>query len=344
VGEPVDHPRPTWEFVRSHLPEDLSGKTLLDVGCNAGFYCFEAARRGAARVVGVDAQRHLVRQARFVGRALGASGVEFEKMSVYDLDPAAFGGQFDVTLALGLVYHCKHLVLALERLFRVTRELLILETAIFPPRHSPGPFVYPVGGLQSTLHPLAYVENPPGMKEAIYNWFLPSPDALRALLVNVGFDEVSIHPATQDDRAILVCRKDTPYPDSRALQFLSASITLAEATARARPSEEIAFRVRVRNDGSARWLAAGEEGTARGAVRLAAHLIRGDDDEDILLYYAGAVLARDVEPGESVELNLPLRAPEEPGRYVLEFDMVSEHLSWFEDLGSPTVRHEFVVG
>ena len=138
VGEPVDHPRPTWEFVRAHLPEDLSGKTLLDVGCNAGFYCFEAARRGAERVVGVDAQRHLVRQARFVGRALQLPSVSFEKVSVYDLDPAALGGQFDITLALGLVYHCKHLVLALERLFAVTRELLILETAIYPPEKSPG--------------------------------------------------------------------------------------------------------------------------------------------------------------------------------------------------------------
>ena len=344
VGEPVDHPRPTWEFVRAHLSEDLSGKTLLDVGCNAGFYCFEAAGRGAAPVLGVDAQRHLVRQARFVGRALGASGVEFEKMSVYDLDPGRMGGQFDVTLALGLVYHCKHLVLALERLFRVTRSLLILETAVFPPSRSPGSFAHPVGGLQPTLHPLAYVENPPGMKEAIYNWFLPSPEALRALLVNVGFDEVEIHPGAGPERAILVGRKRVPYPDSRALHFLSASITLADAPERARPSAEVAFRVRVRNDGSARWLAAGEEGTARGAVRLAAHLIRGDEEEDVFLYYAGAVLPHDVAPGESVELTLPLRAPEEPGRYVLEFDMVSEHLSWFEDLGSPTVRHEFTVG
>ena len=287
AGEPVDHPRPTWEFVRRHLSEDLSGKTLLDVGCNAGFYCFEAARRGAARVVGVDAQRLLVRQARFVGRALGASGVEFEKMSVYDLDPARLGGQFDVTLALGLVYHCKHLVLALERLFRVTRELLILETAIFPPAHSPGPFVYPVGGLQSTLHPLAYVENPPGMKEAIYNWFLPSPDALRALLLNVGFDEVSVHPATQDDRAILVCRKHTPYPDSRALQFLSA-ITLRRIAGRARRPKRSLYAPRPQR--RLRALAPARRGTARGRPS-AAHLIARRRRRH-LLYYPGRARAR----------------------------------------------------
>ena len=249
-----------------------------------------------------------------------------------------------MTLALGLVYHCKHLVLALERLFRVTRRLLILETAVFPPERSPGSFPHPVGGLHPVLHPLAYVENPPGMKEAIYNWFLPSPEALRALLANVGFDEVETHPGAGPERAVLVARKRAPYPDSRALHFLSASITLVEAPARAAPGEELAFVARVRNDGAARWLAAGEEGTARGAVRLAAHLIGGREEEDVFMYYAGAVLDGDVEPGGEAQFTLRLRAPSEPGRYVLEFDMVSEHLSWFEDLGSPTVRQELLVG
>ena len=343
VGEPVEHPRPTWEFVRRHLPEDLSGRSLLDVGCNAGFYSFEAHRRGASRVLGVDAQRHLVRQARFCARALGAGpGVEFEKMSVYDLDPRV-SGQFDVTLALGLVYHLKHLVLALERLFTVTRELLVLESAVFPPQKSPGSFAHPVGGMRPTLHPLAYVENPPGMKEAIYNWFLPSPEALRALLSNVGFEEVTVHPAYGPERAILVCRKSAAYPDSRALHFLSAAIRLVEPPAAARPGEELTFRARVENTGFARWLAGGEEGTSRGAVRLTAHLIAGEDEEDVTPYYAGAVLPRDVAPGEALEVELRLRAPERPGRYTLEFDMVSEHLSWFEDLGSPTTRHELTV-
>jgi hypothetical protein len=296
------------------------------------------------RVLGIDAQRHLVRQARFCRRALNVEGVEFEKMSVYDLDPRALG-QFDVTLALGLVYHLKHLVLALEKLFQVTRELLIVETAIFPPdQAATGSFAYNVGGLRPTLHPIAYVENPPGMKEAIYNWFLPSPEALRALLLNVGFDEVTVHPAELTDRSILVCRKRAPYPDSRTLNFLSASITLADAPASAAPGEELAFRARVENTGFARWLARGEGETERGAVRLTAHLISGADEEDVFPYYAGAVLPRDIEPGESVEMEIRLRAPAEAGRYLLEFDMVSEHLSWFEDLGSPTARRELLVG
>lgn len=339
IGEPVEHPRPTWEFIRPHLPEDLSGKSVLDVGCNAGFYCVEAKRRGAARVLGVDAQRSLVRQALFVRRVLGLD-IEYRQMSVYDLD-AKRSGQFDVTLALGLVYHLKHLVLALERLYQVTRETLVVETAVFPPDFGTGSFCYNVGGLWPALHQLAYVENPPGRKEAVYNWFLPSPEALRALLVNTGFDEVTVHPGEYAERAVLVCRKRAPYPDSRSLQYLSARITLARSTPkRVRAGSEFTLRARVENTGFARWLAAGEGREERGAVRLAAHLTQGDETS---LYYAGARLPRDLEPGESAELTLYLRAPDAPGRYVLEFDMVSEHLSWFEDLGSPVLRRELLV-
>ena len=105
---------------------------MLDVGCNAGFFAVEAKRRGAARVLGVDAQRHHVRQACFVRRALGLE-IEFRRLSVYDLSRPQGVGQFDITLALGLLYHCKHLVQALENLYDVTRDSHH-ETAIYPPR------------------------------------------------------------------------------------------------------------------------------------------------------------------------------------------------------------------
>src|SRR3954464_9686818 len=164
IGEPVEHPRPTWEKVKRCLPEDLTGQTVLDVGCNAGFYSIEMKRRGATQVLGIDSQRDLVRQAKFVKDVLGLE-IDYERMSVYDLDPRAMG-QFDVTLALGLIYHCKHLVLALEKLFLVTRKLLVLETAIYPPEKAPQSFVYAEGGARPTLHPLAYVENLPDAKEA----------------------------------------------------------------------------------------------------------------------------------------------------------------------------------
>jgi tRNA (mo5U34)-methyltransferase len=341
IGEPVEHPRPTWEKVRAALPEKVSGLSVLDVGCNAGFYAVELKRRGAGRVLGVDSQRNLVRQAVFVRDVLGLD-IEYRRLSVYDLDPRALG-QFDVTLALGLVYHCKHLVLALEKLFAVTRGLLVLETAIYPPERSPGSFTYEVGGLQPLLHPLAYVENPGEAKEAIYNWFLPGVEALTALLRNVGFDEVEVFPATQDDRAIFACRKHTDYPDSRWIGYLGASLAFEEGPAACRPEEVLTFRVRAENTGLARWLRGDDTGTQEGSVHLVAHVFGAEGEEPLSWYHAGAYLPGDVAPGESVTIEIAMRAPAAPGRYRLEFDMVSEHLAWFEDLGSEVVRHALVV-
>src|SRR5436309_596182 len=72
MGEPVDHPAGPWGTIGKCLPQDLSGKTVLDVGCNAGFYAVEAKRRGARRVLGVDGQRQHVRHHHVAALALEA--------------------------------------------------------------------------------------------------------------------------------------------------------------------------------------------------------------------------------------------------------------------------------
>ena len=339
IGEPVEHPQPTWKAVQVCTPDDLSGKSVLDVGCNAGFYSIEMKRRGAARVLGVDSQRDLIRQAQFVRRVLGAD-VEYERRSVYDLDPIQMG-QFDVTLALGLIYHCKHPVLALEKLFAITRELLVIETAVYPPEKVPESFEYDEGGSRPTLHPLAYIENTADAKEAIYNWFVPSVNALTALLKNVGFERVEIFPGVQADRVIAACHKSEPYPDSRAVNYLAARLTLSSAPTTARAGEVLRFRLHAENVGYARWLK-GESASEEGAVHLVAHVL-DENEEPLSWYHAGAFLPRDIAPGEAVEIDIEVPAPARPGNYILMFDMVSEHLAWFEDLGSATVKQSIEV-
>lgn len=340
TGEPVEHPLPTWERVKVCLPANLTGKTVLDVGCNAGFYAIETKRRGAKRVLGIDSQRNLIRQAIFVRNVLGLE-IEYRRMSVYDLDPYDLG-QFDVTLALGLIYHCKHLVLALEKLFIITRELLILETAIYPPEETPASSTQDLGGIQTTMHPLAYVENSPEAKEAIYNWFLPGVNALCALLRNIGFDEVDVHPGVASNRVVLACRKLQPYPDSQKISYLAATLSLLAAPAHCSAGEVQRFKVRAENTGYARWLRETAAVTGNGAVHLAAHLL-DENEESISRYHAGAFLPNDIAPGESVEIEIALRAPHSPGNYLLEFDLVSENLAWFEDLGSVVLRHNLSV-
>jgi len=333
-SEAVDHPAETWDKIRRGLPTDLSGKSVLDVGCNAGFYAIEAKRRNAARVLGVDAQRHHVRQALFVRRVLDLD-IEYRRMSVYDLNRCSVG-QFDITLALGLIYHCKHLVYALERLFEVTKELLILETAILPIEKAPESFVDFAAAGDATLHPLVFAENPPERKEHVFNWFLPGLNALKALLTNVGFDEVDVLDLKRD-RAILLCRKTKSALEGLILRQLKARLTLQEGPGLCAAESELRFRVLVENTGNARWATQTEAGE-RGIVRLGAHLLL-ENGEEVKWDYGRASLDGVLEPDEETSLWLELKAPVSPGRYIIEFDLVLEHITWFEDLGTATIRH-----
>src|SRR5713101_1737289 len=117
---------------RIGMPGRLDGKTVLDVGAWDGFFSFEAERRGAERVLATDsfvwrggwptgkAGFELAR------RALN-SRVEDMEIDVLELSPERVG-TFDIVLFLGVLYHMRHPLLALERVASVTRELLIVET------------------------------------------------------------------------------------------------------------------------------------------------------------------------------------------------------------------------
>jgi len=98
----------------------------------------------------------------------------------------------------------------------------------------------------------------------------------------------------------------------------------------------------VENIGLARWTAAGEAHGGKGAVSLGSHLLQADEEE-VDWDYGRARLPRDLEPGETANIEFKVRAPETPGTYIVEFDMVAEHVTWFEDYGSQTLRHELVV-
>ena len=117
------------------LPESFQGMSVLDVGAWDGFYSFEAARRGATRVLATDSfawdgscwgSKDGFDLARSV---LGMEDVvEDQLIDVMDLDPEELGGRFDVTLLLGVLYHLKDPISALEKAASVTSELLVIET------------------------------------------------------------------------------------------------------------------------------------------------------------------------------------------------------------------------
>ena len=84
---------------RLSLPNDLKGKSVLDIGCNEGFFCLEAARRGAARVVGIDQSAHFVDAAR--SRSREFSQIEYIKGDAKNLPDE----KFDIILVLSVIHY-----------------------------------------------------------------------------------------------------------------------------------------------------------------------------------------------------------------------------------------------
>ena len=118
------------------LPADISGKSVLDIGAWDGFYSFEAEKRGADRILAIDnfyrdRLEHTGSQGFEVAKEILNSKVEFKKASVYDLNPQDFG-LFDIVFFFGVFYHLKHPLLALEKVYSVCQDLLVLETHYEP--------------------------------------------------------------------------------------------------------------------------------------------------------------------------------------------------------------------
>jgi tRNA (mo5U34)-methyltransferase len=119
------------QLLALNLP-DLTGKTVLDVGAGDGYFSFAAERLGASRVVSIDNGKWGTtggkRSFERLRKAL-ASHVEDLEMNVLDISPETVG-RFDVVLFLGMLFHMRHPLLALERVASVSRELLIVETLV----------------------------------------------------------------------------------------------------------------------------------------------------------------------------------------------------------------------
>src|SRR5262249_25981171 len=122
-----DFPNLKWKHIATELPEDLSGATVLHIGCNGGFYSLEMKRRGAERVVAIDVDERYLNQARFASETLGLK-IEFERRSVYDVD--SISGQFDYVLFMGVLYHLRYPLYALDKVVKKVAGKLIFQTML----------------------------------------------------------------------------------------------------------------------------------------------------------------------------------------------------------------------
>jgi tRNA (mo5U34)-methyltransferase len=121
-----DYPAFKWQCFADALPEDLTGRSVLDIGCNAGFYSLEMKRRGAERVVSIDSDGRYLRQAALAAEVTGLS-LELREMSVYDI--AGLHQRFDLVLFMGVLYHLRHPLLALDLIrTHVVEDMLVCQS------------------------------------------------------------------------------------------------------------------------------------------------------------------------------------------------------------------------
>ncbi|HVT56461.1 MAG TPA: TIGR04290 family methyltransferase [Xanthobacteraceae bacterium] len=198
-----DYPSVKWRRFADAITPDLSGRSVLDIGCNAGFYSIAMKKRGAARVLGIDSDDGYLEQARFAADVSGCD-IEFRNLSVYDV--AALGEKFDIVIFMGVLYHLRHPLLALDLIHQhVARDLLLFQSmqrgsskidavkndyAFWEADHFDRDS-YPK--LHFVEH--CYADDPT-------NWWIPNRACAEAMLRSSGF-EILGHPEDE----VYVCRR-----------------------------------------------------------------------------------------------------------------------------------------
>ena len=208
-----DYPALKWRRFAHAIPQDLTGRTVLDIGCNAGFYSIEMKRRGAARVVGIDCDEDYLAQARFAGEVSGFE-IEFRNLSVYDV--GALDARFDIVLFMGVLYHLRHPLLALDLIHEhVSRDTLVFQSMQRGSRKVAKPKKdYPfseTGAFNQPEYPkLHFIEycyaNDPT------NWWVPNRACSEAMLRSAGF-EVTAHPEPE----VYICKRVATSDGARAV-------------------------------------------------------------------------------------------------------------------------------
>jgi tRNA (mo5U34)-methyltransferase len=186
-----DFPLYKWRTMIPHLPRSLRGCTVLDIGCNAGFYSFELARRGA-EVTAIDTGERYLRQAAWATTRLGLqSRIRFEQMDVYDL--SALKRSFDLVLFLGVFYHLRYPLLGLDIVTSVTRKWLFFQTLTMPQQgRVTSPQNVSIEDRDLLLRPawpkMAFIEN--ALEGDPTNWWVPNHAAVQAMLRSCGWRSI----------------------------------------------------------------------------------------------------------------------------------------------------------
>jgi tRNA (mo5U34)-methyltransferase len=203
-----DFPAYKWAEIAPFLPVDMDGWSALDIGCNAGFYSIELARRGA-RVTAIDLNAHYLKQARWAAGEFGlADRITFRRMQIYEL--ARSSAKYDLVLFLGVFYHLRYPLLGLDIAMRKTGRQLIFQTLTMPGEEAlTVPEDLPFAARQQLCHPgwpkMAFIEH--RLADDPTNWWAPNDAAVQAMLRSSGLKILAL-PGEE----IYLCEPDLEHP------------------------------------------------------------------------------------------------------------------------------------
>ena len=204
-----NYPGDKWARFKEVVPSDLTGKTVLDIGCNAGFYSMEMKRRGAARVLGLDSDDRFLAQARFAAEVSGLE-IEFRKMSVYEV--GCLGERFDLVVFMGVLYHLRHPLLALDLIHdNVAKDLLLFQSmqrgsVTVAPVDEDYDFWEEEHFEEPGYPRMVFVEH--RYAQDMTNWWIPNKACAEAMLRTSGF-EILQNP----EQEVYLCRRiELPDP------------------------------------------------------------------------------------------------------------------------------------
>lgn len=188
-GHPLgDFPARKWRELCRVVPPDLHGWRVLDIGCNAGYYSFALAARGAA-VLGIDIDARYLAQARWAAPRMQLDDPpEFGELSVYRVNELE--GPFDLVWFMGVAYHLRHPLLALDLIRSLEPRYLMFQTMTWPDlRNVTVPDDLHLSGRDRIAGrgwpKLAFVEHM--LAGDPTNWWVANHSAAEALLRSSGF-------------------------------------------------------------------------------------------------------------------------------------------------------------
>lgn len=183
-----DFPAFKWEKIKDSIPEDLTGWKVLDIGCNAGYYSIELAKRGA-EVTGIDLDEHYLKQARWTAEQFSLDDkITFKEMQVYDL--AHSSEEYDLIWFMGVFYHLRYPLLAMDILSQKTRKMMIFQTLSLPGTEEmdiPGNVEFHKREVmkKDAWPKMAFIENK--LAGDPTNWWAPNHQGIISMLRSCGF-------------------------------------------------------------------------------------------------------------------------------------------------------------